>query len=185
MTTTEIPTETVKTNVNKEAIEGSASDELARVVLAQGEIRLQAQLQIALAADQRAMVLAGICAATATAFLGAAVVAFGQETPQRALGMAALGIVIVFGVAGGLAAYVARPAKFWLAGGRPKNWWEGGVLDKPLSASLVTESLNYDERIEKNDRLLSRNAKLLAIALRLACIAPLLGAFLAWALNPA
>jgi len=44
--------------------------ELARFVLQQGEKRLDAQLQIAIAADQRAMILAGIFVAIATLISG-------------------------------------------------------------------------------------------------------------------
>ena len=176
MTTTESPTGAPEDLLGQAVAEPSVNEELARLVLAQGELRLQAQLQIALAADQRAMVLAGICAAAAAAFLGAGVVFFDAEAPQTVLGAGAIAIAIVFGIAGGLATVPARPAAFWLAGAQPRNWWEGGALSKPLADAMVAESWNYEDRIVKNERFLSRNARLLLLALRLACVAPLLGA---------
>ena len=48
-----------------------ANEDVIREVLREAEMRLQGQIDLALSADQRAVVLAGIYATTGTAVLGA------------------------------------------------------------------------------------------------------------------
>ena len=78
-------------------------------------------------------------------------------------------------VAAILCARSARPRRFWIAGANPKNWWDEHVEDKSLAACLHEESLNYRNRITKNEKILDANAIMLYRGLRLGVVSPIFG----------
>lgn len=156
--------------------DGTTDDErLAEMVLRQGEINLEAQLQIALAADQRASTLAGIYTAISVAAFGVSAAMFKADSGAIGLTSAGLTVAAISLVAALLCLGVARPARFHIAGNRPDNWWNDGVRDRTLAECLERESHNYDQYIQHNDEILARNADNLRRALRAGLMAPVAG----------
>jgi hypothetical protein len=96
--------------------------ELQRESIREGEARLEAQLHVAAAADQRALTWGGILIAAVTAALGGGIALATKERPDYALAF----LAIIFAGALTLAAWGAlsttRPEKFHLPGNRPVNW---------------------------------------------------------------
>ena len=154
--------------------------DLARTVLAQGELKLQAQLQIALAADQRAIVFAGFLIAIATALAG-------YWTRPDTSYLAGVWATATGGVmfAGALACVSAAwPRLIGTVGNNPENWWSDGVEHRDLAECLRKESGNYDEWIVANNALLYRNGRMLKGGLLLALLAPFPGWLSYWWLSP-
>jgi len=93
--------------------------ELAQTVLRQGELRLAAQLQVALASDQRALLAATILTAIAMAVFGFAV--GWLKSGQAPIGMGAIAVSVVFFRAAWKCSKASFPQKFGLAGAQPKK----------------------------------------------------------------
>ena len=160
--------------------DGQSPDKLAEIVLRQGELRLQAQLQVALAADQRAVLLATILATAAAVALGFAAAWFGSIPAMTGLGFGGLITGLAFAGGAWLCGHAARPLPFGLVGAQPDKWWNDAVESRPLAECLRKESSNYQKRVTYNRGVLSRNAGTLRRGLRLAFVAPIFG-FLTWA----
>ncbi|HEX6964003.1 MAG TPA: hypothetical protein VF175_19200 [Lacipirellula sp.] len=149
--------------------------ELVERVLQQGEIRLSAQLQIALAADQRAVTAAAILVAVASVTLGFA----GDEITKAAtdipfaVSTALAGLMLLISAA--VCVTAAMPTKFALAGAVPENWWSDGVTERAYEECLWRESCNYTRRIVDNRETLRQNADRLRLGMYLACSAPVTG----------
>ncbi len=154
--------------------------ELAREVLRQGELRLGAQLQIALAADARAMTLAGLFTAAAAVARGFGAGALEGETPRLAFGAGAIAMGAALVAASMLCVAAAWPGPIWPAGNRPESWWSDGVEERPLADCLRRESANYDRSIVKNRAALRRNAWRLQWGAALGAVSPLIG-LVVWA----
>lgn len=106
------------------------SDILGEVVR-EGELRLQTQLAIHLATDQRGFAIAGILLTIATASL-AAYFSFDGEPVQAGQDDVLLHFSIGILVAAFLAIAGVAPRKFSLPGNEPKNWAPKGWR-RPLS----------------------------------------------------
>ena len=104
--------------------------EVLTEIVREGEARMEALLQIASAADLRAMTLAGLQIGAATASLGAGLVMLYDDQGEIWLS----GLAVIFAAAMILASLLAvstlRPAKFHVPGNSPVNWlpqyWLGG-----------------------------------------------------------
>ena len=149
--------------------------ELAERVLKQGELRLSAQLQLALAADQRAVTSAAILVAVASAAMGFAGEQASDTNTDVPFAVALLIAGVSLLVSAGFCVRVAWPVKFALAGAVPENWWTDGVAAKPLEVCLLKESNNYSGRINDNRVIINRNAALLRKGMYLACASPVIG----------
>ena len=152
-----------------------ANSEMAKVILKQGELLLDAQLKIALAADQRSMVSAGICAAFAGAITTAIVANYSQ---YRAVDIATSGGVIAVGllISAALFLFCARPTNFKTVGNEPIKWWEVRN-DQNLAVAIGGECENYQRNIESNNALLKNNAWRYWFGVKIAMCTPLLGGF--------
>jgi hypothetical protein len=147
--------------------------ELAAVVLRQGELKLTAQMQLALAADNRATVLAGIFSTLAVTGVSGAAVLW-KLGPGYGGWLAGLIVQVVLLIgAAYLCVHAARPTDFYTVGNRPMRWWKDGVERKSLAACLKQESDNYQHRIDRNSELITGNANLVSNALHLAVLSPL------------
>jgi len=149
--------------------------ELARFVLQQGEKRLDAQLQIAIAADQRAMILAGIFVAIATLISGAGIHFLSKNELNLPLGIGFLTTAICLIISSVQCIRAVMPGRYGLAGAQPKNWWEDNVEDRPLAECLRKESDNYQKRIAFNSEVHKRNAAILKRGAILGCLSQLIG----------
>ena len=155
--------------------------ELARVVLRQGELRLQDQLARALASDQRATTLAGLFTAAAMAALGFGASVLGQRDADLAIGIGSLGTGTLLLAGVGLCVAAAWPVPFAAAGAAPEKWWKDGVETRPLAECLKKESRNYQRRIEHNRAVHARATQWLRAGIVIGCSAPALG-LVVWAL---
>ena len=153
---------------------------LVERVLSQGEARLNAQLQIALAADSRAMTSASIFVGVASALVGYAGFVFSTTTPNLPLGIAALIGGAAMMVSAILCAFAARPTEFRLVGANPDNWWQDDVTNKPYSECIWRESQNYSTRIRENVSTLGTNAARVNLAMMIAVCTPAI-CLLSWA----
>ncbi|KPF82725.1 hypothetical protein IP70_19895 [alpha proteobacterium AAP38] len=158
-------------------------DETAREILRQGEAYLAAQLQCAIAADQRAMTMATMYAAFATGLIGGgATLLLGNLSSPIGWGASAAGTVFLAGC--GLLTYAARPIDFHYAGAHPAAWFTEEDLRGDLVVAICESARLYQRRIERNDGIMDRNGKFTRWGSWCAFTAPLVGAltFLAvWA----
>lgn len=152
-----------------------ADPENIKVILKQAELFLEAQLKIGLAADQRAMVTAGLFAGFAASIF-AAVVAYWTRNQDVSNFVALFGVstALIISVASYLSARCAVPTKFGQAGTQPKTLWESRKL-KDFRTAIGGEIENYQERIDVNNKLLDRNAGRFRFAIMLAILAPAIG----------
>jgi len=155
------------------------SEDMARQILHQGEIHMAAQLQAALASDQRATTSASLFAGFATALLGA-VLAYSKAHPSdSALFVGGVVSVAFLVMAAILCFLAARPVNFYWPGNNPVEWFE--ARDEPLAVALGGEAENYDPRIEANAQFMDNNAKLFMAGALSAVVAPVAG-LIVWAL---
>lgn len=151
----------------------TVNEAMARQIFEQGETFLQSQLQVALASDQRAITIAGIYSAIATAVIAGAI-AYWDKTDSLAVLLAGLigGGWMLAGV--GLCVWAARATMFYFPGNHPASWYE--CAGDSLSECLGGEAENYQTRIDANQLALAGNAKALGWGAFFAASAPLIGA---------
>jgi hypothetical protein len=123
-------------------------------VVREGEARLEAQLAVATAADQRAMTWAGFLIAVATAAVGgAASLIMSADHLVFAL------IAIIFAIWMLKAAWIivdaVRPKKFSLPGNFPENWLRENWFSHPsgpydLSEARVEQAICLNNGIDDN-----------------------------------
>jgi hypothetical protein len=149
---------------------------MAEHVLRQGELFLQAQLQTAIAADQRATTTAAFFGTVGTA-VAAATIAYWDGSEDVAVLIAGL-IGAALMVAGAcICLYAARPVDFFFAGNHPQAWFP--LRHNPLYDVLLGEAENYQEHIEKNAEFLSKNGRLIGWGAAIAVLAPVVSV-VAW-----
>lgn len=124
------------------------------------EQRLNAQLTAGLAADQRALVFAGLLAVAAAAVTGTTVSTWSSEATDFLKGLtlfASFGLIAAMS----FAIYAARPTSWYYPGGLPENWLDDISQKKQKLVRLQELVADYNFRIVSNEDLMSRNAKLL------------------------
>lgn len=143
---------------------------MAERVLQQGELFLQAQLDSALASDQRAMTTAAFFASVAAA-ITAGVIAYWDNSAEFAVLIAGLSGAMIMAIGACVCLWAARPVDFYFPGTHPACW--EGVIHLPLNEVLWGEAQNYQDNIEKNAALLEKNGKVLYRGAMLAAASPL------------
>lgn len=152
--------------------------EMARQILHQGETFLRAQLDAALASDQRAMTSASIFIGFATAVLGAGLAQFGSTSDYPLLIGASVGSGFMYWAS--ICCFIsARPVDFYYPGNHPEKWWP--VCRDDFAEVLCGETENYQEIIDANDSIIASNQTWLWRGIRAALVAPILG-LIAWLL---
>jgi hypothetical protein len=152
------------------------SEPMTRQIADQGEKFMTAQLQVAIAADQRAMTLASVFAAIATAAIAGAL-AYWDKVGSIPILLAGLigGVWMLIG--SGVCMWAARTIDFYLPGNHPAQWYESRF--ESLAEALGGEAENYQERIESNAERLGENGRLVRLGSKFAISAPLI-AICAW-----
>lgn len=155
--------------------------ELAKEVQRQSEMRLQAQLTVAIAADQRATRMIGTLMTVSTAVLGA-ILTLGPQgaaaIPFYVGGVTALGFLLS---AAFCCVQTARPARFHFPGSLPSAWRGQAFLDDPLDETLTAHAQeNLENYIAFNTRAMEVSASRLVRGLKIAALAPFAG-ITAWA----
>ena len=143
----------------------STSDlELLREIEKAAEQRLEAQLTAGLAADQRALVFAGLLGVAAAALASGAVSILADAEQSVGVGIISLITSVGLLLGMGLAIFAARPAAWYFPGGTPKSWESDIASGKDQETRLQELVKDYDERIEFNEELMAANGKLLFIS---------------------
>jgi hypothetical protein len=157
------------------------SGEMAERILKQGELFLESQLKIGLAADQRAMVSAGIFAAFSASLVAATTAFISQHLSIEAAGAgyASAAMLLIGSI---VCARSARPQPFGHAGSQPKMWWDIRAQND-TAAAIGAESEDYQVRIEHNEKTLAANARNLVWGLRIGMSAPVVGALISGCLH--
>jgi hypothetical protein len=150
--------------------------EMAEAVLRQGELYLQAQLQSAIASDQRATTMAAFFSSMGAA-IAAASLAYWDRSGEIAILVAGLSGGILMAAGACLCLWAARPVDFYFPGNHPSCY--GEVMHKPLADVICGEAENYQEHIEKNATILQSNSKLVSSGAMASTAAPLI-AILIW-----
>lgn len=153
----------------------NASDEKLKLILRQAEERLAAQLQVALAADQRAMTFASILLAAA-----AVLIAWdGTDT----LWWPKLILIAAFTVAGGFSLWAASPIGWELVGNTPEAWVEdiaeGNAGDDAKHSANAAMAAHYAKMIGDNEMSLTGNANWFRTAKAISFVGVLLAAVIA------
>ncbi len=147
-----------------------------RQIHSEGQVYLSAQLQAAIAADQRAVTMASVLAATAAALVAAGVAVFQTAQDGRALSACiAAGLVLLFAAACG--AWAARPIAFWFPGNTPSSWYD--VRRGDFIQNLGGEAENYSDHIARNNEILDGNQNAMLFGMVAAILAPVV-AFVTW-----
>jgi hypothetical protein len=157
---------------------GRVDLEMARQIASQGEKYLQTQVQMAIAADQRAMTLAGLFTAIATAVIAASIAYWDKSgsAPILAAGVVG-GVVMLIGAASCL--WSARQIDFYYPGNEPAHWYAQRYAT--LTEAIGGEAENYQHHIEKNDAAIKANGRFLGWGAKIAVAAPIVG-LVVWAL---
>ena len=154
------------------------SEKTVRQILSEAESFMAAQLQVALATDQRAITAASIFSAFSTAVVGAAI-AYWAQSEDTPLVTALMVAGVLLTAAAFCCFWAARPINFYFPGNHPASWWN--CRTSPLVPALGGEAENYQTRIEHNERCLQANARAFNRRMRLAGAAPLV-AIVVWLL---
>jgi len=149
---------------------------MAQFIVAQGEKYLQAQMQMAVASDQRAMTMAGVFSAIATATIAGAIAYWDKSAsaPILAGGLSG-GLCMLLGAA--ICLWSARQVDFYYPGNEPAHWYAS--RKDSLPQSLGGEAENYQGHIVANAIVLERCGKTLGAGAAISVAAPLV-AVLAW-----
>ncbi len=103
------------------------SADFAGEALRQGEMRVQAQLDLVISADQRSMALLGATVAGMISLIGFGASAFGDKEPNIPLGVALFCAVIPLGIAVMAAIKATRPGEFHSPGKKLKDMRKAAV----------------------------------------------------------
>lgn len=156
----------------------NVSDEMAKTILKQGELFLQAQLQAGIAADQRAARTGGIFTTLGTGVLAATLAYGASPDPSVAVYNAGVTVFAMMIFSALMALLSARPTKFFFAGNHPKQWFDV-AKNSSLAAEIMGEAENYQARIEANAAVLRWNGRLLMASNLIAVLAPV-GGYVVW-----
>jgi len=148
------------------------TEEMAREIKQQGETFLQAQLQAAIASDQRATTMAGVCVTLATAVVAAGIAYWDKSSSiPILLGSFPGGLSLL--IAAGYAGRSARPVDFYYPGNQPNKWYE--IRGGDLTVALGGEAENYDQHIASNQTILADSREAINIAFWIAIASPVVG----------
>jgi cell division septal protein FtsQ len=157
------------TNALSEVLK-SARQDVLQEILRESEARLHAQLQAAIAADQRAMTFLGFLLTLVVFFLTAALATTTTTTPNVAImNLAATG-AIGTGAASILAFLATRPVNFDFVGNDPEQWIEDISANIELHAAIAAQVAFYNEMLLANRKTMKRSARLLTAASFLALV---------------
>lgn len=141
---------------------------LLREIVGSAETRLQAQLTVALAADQRALVLGSFLSAAIVALVSGSVALWISEERQTFLSLIALFCAVGFLIALFLTTYVARPVEWNYPGTRPESWMNDIAESKSEALRLSELCADLQRKTAENAAIMRKNGKAIRWALRIA-----------------
>lgn len=131
------------------------------------EIRLQSQIDLAVAADGRAVTFGGLAIAAAAILIGLA-----EDASNRVFYVSAAGALVVSAC---LAGFSARPVPFGIVGGKFGDLIEDIDADDVYEELLRTLGRFYDEEIDDNAQQMKTNGRVMFAAYLIAVVSPLVG----------
>jgi hypothetical protein len=143
-------------------------DNVLGEVVREGEAKLEAQLQIATAADQRALTLASFQITAATAAVAGGVALMTSQQPDKLLALIAFLFALALLALAGLALWTVVPRKFKIPGNMPLNWrkdqwrWQDKGFD--IKAARIEQAACLEEQIATNREQLDGSAGLMRIS---------------------
>jgi hypothetical protein len=149
----------------------SAKSPVIDEIIRQAELRIEAQLTAALAADQRAMTFAGLLFAGIAVLLGAEFRASTCSLPIDPVFVIAIG----FTLAAACACWSAKPSPWHFAGNFPASWNEDVAAEMTLEESRKEMAANFQELLELNEAQLHRSASWMRASMVVALASAILG----------
>ena len=147
----------------------SVLDEIIR----QAELRMQVQIQLALAADARAGVLATVQGTGSAALV---VVAAQSTTPIAIFPTLAAATVLAAGAV--LAAVAARPVDIGAPGTRPRDWLGDVQSGVPLARARADTAWLLDKYLIENEKIMASNNRWATRSIWCLAAAPIISAVL-------
>lgn len=124
-------------------------------IMREADLRLNAQLTVAIAADQRALTYGGFLIAAATGAIGGGIALLTKEEPD--FGFSAIAIIFACGMlyASWEAIHTVMPNLFCLPGNRPGLWlpdqWEShGIHPPTIGRARIEQAKHIDKMIRDN-----------------------------------
>jgi hypothetical protein len=130
-------------------------EQLQVEALREAERRLESQLTVATAADQRALAWAGFLLTGATGALGGGIALLNSQPPRIWLGYIAIVFAAAIFYAAWLALETVAPSLYCMPGNRPANWlpdkWACvGTDANKLKRARIEQAEHLDGAIEQN-----------------------------------
>lgn len=150
-----------------------ADEKLLDEIIRQAEARLSAQLTCALASDQRSMSFASVLTTLAVGLFAGGVSLARDQTPMA---IVAIMVSLTIAAASALIIWGARPILFCLLGNIPTNFIEDINQKKQLNDIKSEIAHHYNDMIDQNEKLMSKNSKLFRIAILIIAFAFISGA---------
>lgn len=146
---------------------------LQEEAIREGESRLAAQLQVATAADSRALAWGGMLTAAATAALGAGLALLAKNQPDYPLAAISLAFAAALIMASHQALSTVEPSTFGLPGNTPSHWlpsaWDCiGTDTNKIRRARMEQAECLAASIEKNRKAAKGNALKMRRSFRLA-----------------
>ena len=142
-----------------------ADEPTIREVVREAEFFLEAQLKAGLAADQRAMSLAGTSAAVTAVLIGGTISLLAAKVAVWPHVLAILPLVICLMNAIRHAFNAAKPVDFYYAGNNPRFWVADVQKKRSLISSLAGQASLYAKGILLNGKVLDENHRCVRSAL--------------------
>ena len=144
----------------------SADPPLLEEIISQAEKRLQAQLELGKAADQRAMTFAGMLLAGVAILTG---LTFGEEAltaQQPAFVLLTVGLI----VSAGLALWSARPVDWDIPGNVPESYLEDIQAKLDFQGTRSETAFHLQDMISKNHDKLRCNGNWMTASMTIALV---------------
>src|SRR5690606_28598473 len=122
-----------------------ADEAMVDEILREAEARLSAQLEVAIAADQRAMTFLGFLLTLIVFLLGAALAAFTAQVPSFSIAVSAIISAAGFLVAAYFAYEASKPIEFEFVGNDPSGWVSDVEDGTTLLTAKAEQCAHYDE----------------------------------------
>jgi hypothetical protein len=145
-----------------------ADEGIIKEIIREAESFLEAQLKAGLAADARAMTLAGFMAGIISILITGTGLMVAAKIPIWPHIISTVVLVVSLGAALFSAVHAARPTAWDYAGNNPKFWVSDIEKGRLLKDALAGQAALYAAGISKNSAILSENQRWLQLALRLA-----------------
>ena len=140
-------------------------EQILEEAVREGTARLEAQLQVATAADQRALTLAGFQITAATGAVAGGVALMTANAPNELLALIAFLFALAILTFAGIALWTVVPRKFKIPGNQPLNWrkdrWRWQEHGFTIKSARVEQAACLEEQITGNRKQLDSAALLM------------------------